>query len=81
MPSIDKAKDKWEKGDTYGPNDSCIYTSGIHITIQKRKFGGWMPEHHFNSVECYGNTIEQAEERRNLILAAMSQLLMLEVVQ
>ena len=59
----------WSKGDVYGPNDSSIYTAGIHVGD------------HGNAVECYGKTKEEADERRALILGALSMLSVLKVVQ
>lgn len=44
------------KGDDYGPNDSDMFTSGIHIAP------------HWNAIECYGQTLDSAQTIRDQIL-------------
>lgn len=69
---------KWVRGDDYGPNDSNIYTAGIHVGNQNPAKGVGT---HWNAIECFGTSAEEANERRALILGALNLLSVAEVTQ
>lgn len=55
---------KFTKGDTYGPNESGKWTSGIHCQLGNKNYEGFWG----NRVELYADSQEEAESLRDKIL-------------
>lgn len=67
--------EEWTVGDTYGPNDSEIFTAGIHIkTLAYTYMGVPFYDDHYNAVEFYGADCGATEARRNMVLEAIQKL-------